>query len=306
MNEAEWLKRIYAYLDEDFQNEDCAVIKKDDNHYLVITTDALVEKVHFDFSYFTYYQVGYKLGVVNLSDIASTGAKPLWALLTLGDKNLTEKHLEFLNGLKTILNKTQTKLIGGDTVKSPFFFANLTVFGETKYPLLRKGANVEDFIFVSKPLGESSAFLKYVKEHPHSAIPENLKKAHLMPYPEVELGMLLSNYKIASSCIDVSDGLVIDLYRICEKNKVGAIIWEHKIPIGQEATFEDALYGGEDFALLFTVPKSNLPKLQLIENKLKKKLYCIGTIIKEKKIYLQKKNMLEELLIKGFDHFTNL
>ncbi len=303
MTELEWLKKIYPYLGKSFKNEDCAVIKTG-HKYFLFTTDALVEGVHFHLSYFNYYNIGYKLGAINLSDIAAGGGTPLWALLNLGTKEISEKTIEFFEGLYTCLKNAGAQIIGGDTVKSSVFFCSLTLIGETKYPLLRKGAKVGDLIFVSKPLGESAAFLRFIKEKDLNEIPENLKTAHLKPIPEIELGKRLSELKIPSSCIDISDGLVLDLSRICEENGLGAVLWQEKIPIGAEATFEEALYGGEDYALLFTVPKENVDKLKKLEKMLKKELFCIGQLIKENKIYLEEGGKFVPLKKQGFDHFA--
>jgi len=304
MKEVEWLKKISTYLGKELSNEDCATIKFG-NRYLIFTTDALVEGVHFSFSYYSYYDVGYKLGAVNLSDIAAGGGSPLWALLTLGTKTIDTQAFSFLEGLKHSLEMEGACLIGGDTVKSPVFFCSLTLIGETSYPLLRKGASPGDLIFVSRPLGESSAFLRLIKEKKLEQIPDNLKKAHLKPSPEIKLGKALSEFKIPSATIDISDGLVIDLFRICEEKEVGAILWEEKIPIGPWATLEDALFGGEDYALLFTVPKEKIARLKVIEKSLNRKLFCIGEIIQERNFYLQKDKTLKPLQIRGFDHFLD-
>ena len=303
MNELEWLSKIYPYLDETFKNEDCATVKVGEKH-LLFTTDALVEDVHFSFSYFSYYDIGYKLGAINLSDIAAGGGSPLWGLLTLGARHIDERTLEFFDGLYTCLENKGARIIGGDTVKSSTFFGNLALVGETDYPLLRKGASPGDFIFVSRPLGESAAFLRLVKEKSLNEIPENLKIAHLRPSPEVELGKMLSELRIPSSCIDISDGLVLDLSRICEENNLGAVLWEENIPVGAGATLEEALFGGEDYALLFTVSEENVSKINDLEELLQRKLYLIGRITRENKIYLKKGNEVVPLKKKGFDHFA--
>ncbi|MCX8041637.1 MAG: thiamine-phosphate kinase [Thermodesulfobacteriaceae bacterium] len=310
MTEKEWIDFLKSYLFEDFpvlksKNEDCAVIKLAERDYLLLTTDALVEQVHFQWEYTSFYDLGVKLAVSNLSDIAATGGIPNFALLTLGSsKPLETFWLEpFMEGLTSTLERYGTKLIGGDTVKSSVFFVNLVVMGRTKNPLLRKGAQVGDYIFVSRKLGESVAFLREIKKLPLEQIPENLKKAHLRPEPEIELGKELSYQELATSVIDISDGLLLDLWRICKENEVGAEIWKEKIPVGLYATLEEALSGGEDYALLFTVKEENLKKLENLGLKLNRTFFKIGKIIKEKKLYLLEGDLKREIKPLGFNHF---
>lgn len=310
MTEKEWIDFLKSYLFEDFpvlksKNEDCAVIKLAERDYLLLTTDTLVEEVHFKWEYTSFYDLGVKLAVANLSDIAATGGIPNFALLTLGSsKPLETFWLEpFMEGLTSTLERYGTKLIGGDTVKSSVFFVNLVVMGRTKNPLLRKGAKVGDYIFVSRKLGESGAFLREIKKLPLEEIPENLKKAHLRPEAEIELGKELSSQKLATSVIDISDGLLLDLWRICKENEVGAELWKEKIPVGLYATLEEALSGGEDYALLFTVKKENLKKLEKLALKLNRTFFRIGKIIKEKKLYLLEGDSKIEIKPLGFNHF---
>jgi len=311
MNEKEWLDYVKKYLFEKKPvikagNEDCAVIKIN-KKYLLFTTDALVENIHFKLSYTSYFDLGAKLAVSNLSDIASMGGEPKWALLTLGSPQKIRKDWidPFMEGLTQTLEKYGACLIGGDTVKSASFFINLALIGETYNPILRNGSKPGEFIFVSKHLGESSAFLRYIKKGiPLEKIPENLKKAHLRPEPEIILGKMLSENKLATSMIDISDGLLLDLWRICEENQIGAELIENKIPIGKYTTLEEALSGGEDYALLFTVKKENLEKIGKLSQYLNKPLFCIGTTIKEKKLYLIKDDQKIQILPRGYIHFT--
>jgi len=312
MTEKEWLKYLKKYIIENSyviksKNEDCAVIKLNKNKYLLFTTDALVEKIHFHFSYTSFFDLGVKLATSNLSDIAAMGGEPKWALLTLGSPKPIDKSWinPFMEALTSTLKKFETHLVGGDTVKSPFFFVNLALIGETKNPIFRKGAQPEDYIFVSRPLGESSAFLRLIQKKSLKDIPESVKKAHLRPEPEILLGKELSKQKLATSMIDISDGLLIDLWRICEESKVGAELWEDKIPIGNFATLEEALSGGEDYALLFTVEEKNLKKLENLAKKFNRNFFKIGRIIKERNFYLIKGTKKLKIKPKGFNHFEN-
>jgi thiamine-monophosphate kinase len=310
MLEQEWLFYLKKFLIENksvikSKDEDCAIIKIDKNKYLLITTDALVEGVHFDLGYTSFWDLGVKTASVNLSDISACGGEPKWALLTIGSPYpITKKFAdEFMKALVKTLEKYGAVLVGGDTVKSSSLFFNLTLIGETRNPVLRSTASKGDLIFVSRPLGKSSAFLRLIKNKAEE-IPENLKKAHLQPEPEVELGLLLSKEKIATAMIDISDGFALDLWRLCSASQTGAEIYQDKIPVGKNATLEDALFGGEDYALLFTVNEKDIKKLKKISQILNKTLYFVGKILEEKKIYLVKDNNREELKPRGFDHFV--
>lgn len=299
MRESEFLLRIRPYLYEKgglvrSADEDCAVIAEG-QAFRLYTVDALVEDIHFKWSYFTPYALGFKLAAVNLSDIAAMGGIPEWALLTLGFPEPPRGDFieEFYGGLVEGLSRFGARLVGGDTVRSPVFWAALFLSGRTENPILRKGASPGDLIYVSRSLGASAAALRYFLsgEKP----PEFLRKAHLFPEPEISLGRLLSEKALASAMMDVSDGLLLDLSKLCRTSEVGAEIEE--VPVAPGATEEEALSGGEDYALIFTVPKEK--EKSLLES-VDRPLYRLGKIISQKgKIYLYGRPVAPE----GFDHF---
>lgn len=310
MTEQEWVEYLRKFLPQNKEilasaEEDCAVIKLQEKNYLLFTTDALVEGIHFKLDYYTFFDLGYKLSAVNLSDIAAMGGTPLYAVLTIGSSLVLDKAWldPLLEGINACLRNYSAKLVGGDTVKSPVFFVNLALVGVAERPVLRSTAKPGDEVFVSRPLGASSAFLRLIKEKPLEEIPEEARLAHLRPEPEVELGRELS--QVAESMIDVSDGLLLDLYRICRPSNVGAIIEVEKIPVASCATLDDALAGGEDFALLFTVSKEKLSAIHKIEESLNRRLYKIGEIIPERKLFLKENGGLREFAPRGYDHFTS-
>ena len=310
MTEREWIEYLTGFLPSEEEilasaDEDCAVIKLEDGKFFLFTTDALVEGIHFKIDYYTFFDLGYKVSAVNLSDIAAMGGKPLYAVLTLGSSlNLDRNWLDpLLHGINTALSKYSARLVGGDTVKSPVFFLNIAMVGLAKRPVLRSTAKPGDKVFVSRPLGASSAFLRLIKEVSFEEIPEEVRISHLRPEPEVELGSLLCS--VAESMIDISDGLLLDLYRLCKASQVGAIIEVEKIPVSPFATLDEALSGGEDFALLFTVARENLDEIYEIEKRLNRKLYEIGEIVVEKKLFIREKGGLREIAPRGYDHFTS-
>ncbi|OAQ21122.1 Thiamine-monophosphate kinase [Thermosulfurimonas dismutans] len=299
MRESEFLLRIRPYLYEkeglvSSADEDCAVIAEG-QAFRLYTVDALVEDIHFKWSYFTPYALGFKLAAVNLSDIAAMGGIPEWALLTLGFPEPPRGDFieGFYRGLVEGLSRFGARLVGGDTVRSPVFWAALFLSGRTENPILRKGASPGDLIYVSRSLGASAAALRYFLsgEEP----PEFLRKAHLFPEPEISLGRLLSEKALASAMMDVSDGLLLDLSKLCRTSEVGAEIEE--VPVAPGATEEEALSGGEDYALIFTVPKE---KERFLLESVDRPLYRLGKIISQKeKIYLYGRPVAPE----GFDHF---
>jgi thiamine-monophosphate kinase len=310
VTEQEWIEYLRRFLPQNKEilasaEEDCAVIKLQEKNYLLFTTDALVEGIHFKLDYYTFFDLGYKLSAVNLSDIAAMGGTPLYAVLTLGSNLALDKAWldPLLEGINACLGNYSAKLVGGDTVKSPAFFVNLALVGVAERPVLRSTAKPGDEVFVSRPLGASSAFLRLIKEKPLEEIPEEVRLAHLRPEPEVELGRELS--QVAESMIDISDGLLLDLYRICRPSKFGAIVEVEKIPIASCATLDEALAGGEDFALLFTVSKEKLSAIPKIEESLNRKLYKVGKIIPERKLFIKENGGLREIAPRGYDHFTS-
>ncbi len=310
MTEQEWIERLRLLLPKGGEvlasaEEDCAVIRLSEERYLLLTTDALVEGVHFQFSYFTFYDLGYKLAAVNLSDVAAMGGRPLYALLTLGANRTLEWSWlkELLLGIKEALAEHSASLVGGDTVRSKTFFLNLALVGETERPILRAYAKPGERIFLSRPLGGSSAFLRMIKEMELEKIPENLRLAHLRPSPEVRLGRLLG--PLASAMIDISDGLLLDLYRICRASQVGALLDLRKIPLYPLATMEDALCGGEDYALLFTIQEEKVEDLKMLVKELNRQVYEIGVILEKEGLFIKDEEGVKTITPRGYDHFTS-
>lgn len=311
MTENEWIFYLQRFLSKEYPvlasvNEDCAVIALERGDYLLLTTDAMVEGVHFDLTYMDYYALGYKLATANLSDIASMGGVPLWGLLTIGSPEPPESGWidSFMEGLIQQLSKYGAKLVGGDTVRADQLIVNLCLVGRTERPIFRSGARPGDLIFVSRPLGQSSAFLRYIKKGLSTDMPEVLKRSHLFPEPEIALGRALK--ELATSAIDISDGLLLDLSRLCMASGVSAEIREDAIPVGEHASLEDALSGGEDYALLFTVGENDINKLEEISKELERSFSCIGRIYEGYgNLFLRtREGERKALSPSGYDHFT--
>ncbi|MCX5727225.1 MAG: thiamine-phosphate kinase, partial [Candidatus Saganbacteria bacterium] len=240
--------------------DDAAVIKNQaKNKYILLTTDSLVEGTHFDLRYSTFYELGWKLLAVNLSDIAAMGGTPKYALVTLGlKKNMNLADIDDLYaGIKALAKKHQVEIIGGDIVSSPkYLFFTMDLVGVAQKVIKRTGARPGDVIISIGRLGGSAAGLKSLKKYGRKAIKmmSSNAKAHLMPSPMVKEGQLAS--KFATSMIDNSDGLARCLIELCRSGNVGARIYLDKIPVAKGATVKNAFNGGEDYNLILTAPRN--------------------------------------------------
>lgn len=304
--------------------DDCAVFGPYSGQVLLFTTDMLVEDIHFLRDKISPYQLGRKAIAVNLSDIAAMGGRPLYCLISLGIP--VEMNVAFIQdlykGMKDICEHYRVDIVGGDTVASPDkLIINVSLIGDAKEDevIYRSGARPGDKIYLTGNVGDSSAGLKMLKNEisaPRSTGSYFLK-IHNEPNPLIETGRIIATSQLASSMIDLSDGLLSDLGHICEESGVGALLFSSKIPLSSElkhlasrANFnplDHGLSGGEDYLLLLTVPEAKREDLELLfENKKPSPLYLIGEIRKEEGIRMVNDNgSVEELSPKGFNHFIS-
>jgi thiamine-monophosphate kinase len=298
--------------------DDCAVLPKNKTTDLVITTDLLIEDIDFRLSWTKPKFLGHKALAISLSDVAAMGAKPVWSMLSIGvpEKIWKTDFVEkFYDGYLRLAKNFDVELVGGDVSKSPDkIIIDSIVAGETKKgkAVLRSGAKAGDLIFVTGNLGGAAAGLKFLeagKTYEKTKYKELIER-QLKPNPQTEIGQIIGTKNLATSMIDLSDGLSGDLFHICESSKVGAKIYAEKIPIesqienlkNQKPILDFALNGGEDFELLFTVnPKK---KFQL-ENHLENcKISHIGEVSANAEIIeLVAGAKIEILELKGFRHF---
>jgi thiamine-monophosphate kinase len=279
--------------------DDAAVIKRSSKKYLLLTTDTLVEKVHFNLKYFTFYELGWKLLAVNISDIAAMGGVPRHAIITLGlnDSASVENIDQFYKGIRVLAKKYNISIVGGDIVSSPkSLFFTVDLYGEADKIVTRSGARPGDLIVSIGKLGGSSVGLRSLKKYGRNAL--KMMKAqvlvHLMPVPMVKEGSEASKY--ATSMIDNSDGLARCLIEICKASNAGAKINLKNIPLAKGASLKDAFEGGEDYNLIITVPRN---RAKSIKNGI-----IIGEITKSKKIILiigKEKGII--MKSGGFEHF---
>ena len=279
--------------------DDAAVIRNRAGRYILLTTDTLVEKVHFDLKYFTFFELGWKLLAVNLSDIASKGGIPKYALVTLGiRKDMNTSDIDgFYAGIRALARKHKVEIVGGDIVTSPKnLFFMMALFGVAEKIVKRSGARPGDAIVSIGRLGGAASGLSALKKYGRRAlrIKRSNAKAHLMPHPMLKEGR--NALKHATSMIDNSDGLARCLIEICKSSKVGARIHLNKVPLAKGASLEQALYGGEDYNLILTAPMNRAGSI--------KKGTVIGEVTRSRKIILIDGSGREKTLKdKGYEHF---
>ncbi len=288
--------------------DDAAAVLPSPGNTLLITTDILLEKTHFDLTFSSYFQIGYKALAVNISDIAAMGGTPRFYLVSLG---LTGKEsVRDIDALYRGMNQAGINLIGGNTVRSAFLFVSITLLGEVpkNEMVTRSGASVGDSIYVTGTLGDSLAGLEIRKGL--------LREKHLMPKARLQQGRLLAEQKIPSAMIDISDGLSSDLAHVAKQSGVGAQLECANIPISTSLKryaksiganpLDYALHGGEEYELLFCVPEKNRGRLETLIQNGAIDARCIGKCIpKRNGLLLRKVNgTLHTLEPLGYDHFN--
>ena len=279
------------------------------------TTDTLIEGVHFSLSTATWREVGWKAIAVNLSDIAAMGGIPRYALVSLGIPQETKvaNVTKLYKGMAELASIFDVDIVGGDMVASPQLVINLTVIGETiknRKALTRAAAAPGDIIMVTGALGASAAGLAMLNRELefNYHIAKTLREAHLKPMPRVVEGQMLVRHGVKAA-IDLSDGLVGDLEKLCKASEVGARIFIERVPV-HETVMQSfgvtglalALTGGEDYELLFTAPGDT-------SEGIKRDLPCpvteIGEIVAEKGVKVLDEGEIEvQLEDTGWDHFS--
>jgi thiamine-monophosphate kinase len=292
---------------------DDAAVFKHGKEFLIITKDLLFEGVHFLSSLHPPFLLGRKSLMVNLSDVAAMGGLPKYALLGLGlPPEMDSSWLEqYFAGFRSAAGEEGVALIGGDVSQTKKIAISVTVIGEGKNIIQRRGAEAGHHVFASGSLGNARQGLILLKKG--YKLGDNKKadpflQAFLNPSPPTTLGKELSRLKLASSMIDVSDGLSVDLSHLCEESGVGAEIHLDRLPLSpeirhfQRQPYRLALHGGEDYELLFSVPPRNLRSLSRLQNK--HKITFIGRMIEKKKIFLiDRSGKRSPLKIRGYQHF---
>ena len=298
--------------------DDAAALVPSSGHMLLISTDALVEGIHFDLDYFRPEDLGWKALAVNLSDIAAMGGRPLGFTTSLAfPKDAPPSFVtRIYRGMLKLAALSGAVLLGGDLCASPgTLFLDVTLLGEVKPEQVRTRDNARpgDSLFVTGELGASAIGLELLRRFPGRArYYPHLAGRHLRPTPRNPMGRWLAASGCASALIDLSDGLSTDLHHLCRASGVGAVIEADCVPlpgIGPQVgswvkrpLLAYGLNGGEDYELLFSVPRG---KRHQVTGRLEGLgIHEIGCITDEPgACRLREQGSLRPLSPGGFDHF---
>jgi thiamine-monophosphate kinase len=296
--------------------DDCAVVPGS-RQPLCVTTDAVVEGVHFRRSDGPLEDVGYKALAVNLSDLAAMGARPRWFLCALAAPTLTLAEVRALaRGMSALARKCHLPLVGGNVTRASELSLTLTVGGTPvgRAPLLRSGGRASDVLYVSGTLGAARLGLLSLAARPGVRRFPRAERRQRRPQPRLQLGALAAGY--ASAAIDVSDGLVQDLGHLLAASRVGAELELAHLPIDRDVrrafpnpghALQVALVGGEDYELLLAVPGPAVSAFERRCARAGEQVTRIGRLVRGRSLRLvdalgrTRKPPGEG----GFDHFRN-
>jgi thiamine-monophosphate kinase len=260
---------------------------------------------------------------VNLSDIAAMGGWPLYALVSLGlpaDLQVSDYEALF-EGMRDELQEYQSLIIGGNLAQTEKkLIVDITLIGEV-HPnqfLERKGARVDDRIYVTGEVGASAAGFQILQKF-GSGYPQKFKtlvEKHRQPQPRIRVGQELAKRNLATAMIDLSDGIASDLYHICQMNQVGAELLTENLPVPEQlqqisdlcqiSKHHLALHSGEDYELLFTVDKKvSEETIKALGAECAVPMTCIGRILSNNQEFsiLDKEGNRIPLQPSGWDHF---
>lgn len=325
VGERELIARLAAYFGptpegEVWSGDDAAVVDFG-NSKLLLTTDALVEGVDFNFGYSTGYDVGWKALAVNVSDIAAMGGRPAHAVITVGAPTWASTALleEVARGIAEAAERWRVAVVGGDVTRAQYLLVNVALTGALirERPVLRSGATVGDALCVTGRLGGSAGGLLALQagldEDDDDAL-QGLIKRHRRPSARTAEAAVITNLG-PTAMIDISDGLGRDLSHLVEASDVGCEVEIGSVPIDPRldvlaqklpATideFELALAGGEDYELLFTIDPDRVDEMCTRLADLGAPATQIGTITSGPRNVGDEP--LETWRDKGWDHLRN-
>jgi thiamine-monophosphate kinase len=293
--------------------DDAAVINTRGDEQLLISVDTLNLGVHFP-SETSAFDIGYKALAVNLSDIAAMGGVPKWFTLAMSMPEANHDWLEsFTQGLSALALQYHLSLVGGDTTRGPLSIT-IQIAGTvpSDQSLQRRGARVEDDIYVTGTVGDAAAALMLCQQKlsADAATSQRLLQRLNQPAPRVNVGIALRG--IATSCIDISDGLAADLGHILEASGVGAELSLAALPrssaiaslLCTETQLQDwQLYGGDDYELCFTAPVALRERIRALSQSEQCPITRIGKIIREAGLFCLDDAQHTPVVIQGYDHF---
>lgn len=311
-------------------SDDAAVFRPSPGKVQLFTTDALVEGVHFDLTYTSLKHLGWKAMVANISDIIAMNGIPRYATMTISIPNKISPSLveELYQGAASACTKYSCIIVGGDTTASiGGLVISVALIGETEESNVkyRNGAKPGELICVTGHLGSSIAGLKILerekKKYQTSENKSNFKpnlepyktalEKHLMPQARLDMINIFRKDINIGAMIDISDGLASEVHHICNESRVGAIIYEHNIPVEtitgmiagefSEHPTDYALYGGEEYELLFTISDKDYEKIETLTND----VTIIGRVTEKDVILVREDGQQSHLPRGGYDHFIS-
>tara|TARA_B100000315_G_C14576747_1_gene588293 strand:+ start:1095 stop:2090 length:996 start_codon:yes stop_codon:yes gene_type:complete len=287
-----------------------------DKGKLVIKCDLLVKETDVPKD-MTYRQAARKSVVACVSDFAAKGVKPKAFLISLGiPKGTTKEELEEIAyGLKDACKEFNIQFLGGDTNETKDLIIDCILIGNSERIVKRKGAKPGDIVAVTGPFGYSGAGLHILSHEckTKSMFRKKVIKSVLYPKPQLSLGVSLASKNFMSSSIDSSDGLALSLYSLAEENQLEIVV--DKIPVGEGVREfaksnrldldELVFYAGEEYEVVFTIPKKKIPEIRKLSSRLKSTIQYIGWTQKGKPIVKkQGRSKFEKLKRKGWTHLT--
>ncbi len=297
--------------------DDAAILKPRPGHVTLATTDLLAERIHFNLTFTSYRQLGYKAAMANLSDIAAMGGVPRFLLVALAlTSREAPRDIEAMYaGIRAACDPAGVAVVGGDTSASRTdLFLAVTVLGDAapRDVLRRSGARAGDRLYATGTLGDAQAGLELLRARKRTN--SDLIARHLRPTARLKEARRLAEGRLASAAIDVSDGLAGDIRHICEESGVGCLIDARKLPLSPQllaharARKRDpiayALSGGEDYELLFTVPPTKVSRVESLVRRRQLRATPIGTITPRRQglRLITRDGSVRPLTAKGYEH----
>ncbi|OEF23916.1 thiamine-phosphate kinase [Vibrio rumoiensis] len=307
--------------------DDCALLTVPQGYQLAVSTDTVVLGTHF-LSDADPADVAYKALMSNISDLAAMGATPAWLSMAISMPEPNEDWLApFCDSLFALADEHNLQLIGGDTTKGPLTISfTIQGFVPQGKALMRSGAQVGDWIYVSGALGDSHAGLEVILDKSKAEKPfaKHLVRQHFRAQSRIDFAQSLLG--IASSCIDISDGLISDIKHILKASRVNAKVHIDKLPVSDELIAfygnstqarNTALMSGEEYELCFTIPQKHKAMFDELMAGSDTKAHCIGQIVSRDDIEDTSASFIQFLrndtpisneekasIQQGFDHFN--
>jgi thiamine-monophosphate kinase len=284
--------------------DDCALLRATPGTELCVTTDALVEGVHFDPALFSGADIGHKALAVNLSDLAAMGASPRWFVCSVACRPDDVRRLAAISkGMAGLANRAGIALAGGNFSRADALSLHITAAGEVPRgrALRRTGARPGDLLYVTGTLGDAALGLATMRS---GRKPGAAFRRQARPEPRLKVGLAARG--LATAAIDISDGLLQDLTHLIQASGVGAVIDARKVPLSRSfrnlaGHLELALTGGEDYELLLSVPPAKARRFEQACLQLGEAVTLIGELVAGGRLQVEN---APHLRARGWDHFA--